>query len=100
MLYIGPRVVKDMNPIIFIPGLFGSFGNDIIPGTGSFSFGAAEDVYRPMIDNLKNMGYVEGKNLFICFYDWRKESLYLSEKYLLPLVRRVNEITVYNKVNI
>ena len=26
------------NPLIFIPGLFGSMGNDVIRGTGEFSF--------------------------------------------------------------
>lgn len=100
MLYFMPRVIRDMNPIIFIPGLFGSFGNDIIPGAGAFSFGAAEDVYRPMIDNLKAMGYVEGKDLFICFYDWRKKNLYSCEKYLVPLVKKVKEITGAKKINL
>lgn len=28
-------------PIVFIPGLFGSLGDDIIKGTGIFSFGFA-----------------------------------------------------------
>lgn len=59
-------------PIIFIPGLFASMGDDIISGTGDLSFGLAEDIYRPFIEMLNKMGYVEGEDLFISYYDWRK----------------------------
>lgn len=50
-------------PIVFIPGLFGSLGDDVIKGTGKFSFGLAEYAYRPFIKILNSMGYDEDKNL-------------------------------------
>ena len=67
-------------PIVLIPGLFGSLGDDIILGTGDLNFGMAEPLYRPLINNLEELGYKEGENLFIAFYDWRKGCEYNTEK--------------------
>jgi hypothetical protein len=33
---------KGKTPIVFIPGLFGSMSNIIIPGTGNWSFGVLD----------------------------------------------------------
>lgn len=85
-------------PIVFIPGLFGSLGDDIIPGTGKFSFGLAEDIYRPFIQILNSMGYVEGRDLFICYYDWRKSVLEAVDKYLFAYIEKVKMETGKNKV--
>ena len=59
------------NPLIFIPGLFGSMGDDVIRGTGGFSFGLASKIYVPFIKTLLSMGYIENQSLFIAFYDWK-----------------------------
>lgn len=85
-------------PIVFIPGLFGSLGEDIITGTGDFSFGFAEYVYRPFIEMLNTMDYIEGKNLFISYYDWRKPVLESVNKYLLPDIEKVMKKTKSKKV--
>lgn len=85
-------------PVIFIPGLFGSLGDDVIKGTGSFSFGFAENVYRPFIEILNGMGYVEGIDLFICYYDWKKSVLEAVEKYLFPCIDKVKKETGSDKV--
>lgn len=85
-------------PIVFIPGLFGSLGDDIIPGTGNFSFGFEDYVYRPFIEILNAMGYVEGQNLFISYYDWRKPVLESVNKYLLPDIEKVKMKTGADKV--
>ena len=85
-------------PIVFIPGLFGSLGDDIIPGTGRFSFGFADYVYRPFIEILNAMGYVEGEDLFISYYDWRKPVLESVNKYLLPDIEKVKMKTGADKV--
>ncbi|MBU5437854.1 alpha/beta fold hydrolase [Tissierella sp. MSJ-40] len=85
-------------PIIFIPGLFGSLGDDVIKGTGNFSFGLAERVYRPFIEILNSMGYEEGINLFISYYDWKKPVLEATEKYLSPTIEKVKRKTGMSKV--
>lgn len=87
-------------PIVLIPGLFGSLGEDILPGTGDFSFGMAEYIYRPIIDNLEEIGYIEGKDLFIAFYDWRKGCEYNVEKYLIPKIEEVKRKCMMDKIDI
>lgn len=76
-------------PLVFIPGLFGSIGDDVIKGSGDFSFGLADRVYGPFINILKDMGYVEGKSLYISYYDWKKPVLEAIDKYLSPLINKI-----------
>lgn len=85
-------------PIVFIPGLFGSLGDDIIKGTGKLSFGLAEFVYRPFIKILNSMGYEEDKNLFISFYNWRLPVIEAVWKYLVPTVEKAKRQTGMDKV--
>lgn len=85
-------------PIVFVPGLYGSLGDDIIYGTGEFSFGFAEKIYRPFIEILKEMGYVEGLNLFISYYNWKLRVLDAVDRYLLPDIEYIKKKTGYDKV--
>lgn len=87
-------------PVVLVPGLFGSLGDDILLGTGEFSFGMAEHVYRPLIDNLEELGYKEGEDLFIAFYDWRKGCEYNTEKYLIPKIEEAKGVTKMAKVDL
>ncbi|WIV13872.1 hypothetical protein [Proteiniborus sp. MB09-C3] len=87
-------------PIVLIPGLFGSLGDDILPGTGDLNFGMAEHVYRPIIEDLEELGYKEGKDLFIAFYDWRKGCEYNTEKYLIPKIEEAKRATMRAKVDL
>ncbi len=92
--------LKRKTPIIFIPGLMGSMGDDIIKGSGSWSFGMARWVYNPLIRGLESMGYVIKQNLFICYYDWRKNTEEIIPLYLLPLIRKVEEFYPGEKIDI
>ncbi|WP_353092774.1 alpha/beta fold hydrolase [Tissierella praeacuta] len=85
-------------PIVFIPGLFGSMGDDVIKGTGDFSFGLAERIYKPFIEILNSMGYIEGVNLFISYYNWKIPVLESVDKYLIPTVEKAKIITGMKKV--
>ena len=85
-------------PIVFIPGLFGSMGEDVIKGTGNFSFGPAEKVYGPFIEILNSMGYIEGLNLFISYYDWKLPVLEAVDKYLFPNIEKVKRNLKTHKV--
>ncbi len=88
------------NPLIFIPGLFGSMGNDVIRGTGEFSFGLASKIYVPFIKTLLSMGYIENQSLFIAFYDWKNTCEFSSEKYLIPTIEKAKRISSSKKVNL
>lgn len=85
-------------PIVFIPGLFGSMGDDVIKGTGDFSFGLAERVYRPFIEILNSMGYIEGVNLFVCYYNWKIPVLEAVDRYLVPNIEKIKAETGAKKV--
>ncbi len=85
-------------PVVFIPGLFGSLGDDIIKGTGKLSFGFAEKVYRPFIKILNSMGYIEDENLFISYYDWKNTVLESVNKYLYSDIEKIKRQTGYSKV--
>lgn len=85
-------------PVIFIPGLFGSLGDDVIKGTGEFSFGFAEKIYKPFIEVLKSLDYVEGESLFISYYDWKRSVLESVERYLHPNIEKIKKQTGTNKV--
>ncbi|MTI46990.1 MAG: alpha/beta hydrolase [Firmicutes bacterium] len=87
-------------PIVFIPGILSSMGNEIIPGTGNLGFGLAEPVYRPMLDNLKSLGYKLDEDLYVCFYDWKKENQYSVQQYLIPMIEKVKKQTKKKKVNL
>lgn len=87
-------------PLIFIPGLFGSMSDVIIPGTGSWHFGIAGILYGPFVKMLETLGYTLGKNLFIAFYDWRQEMDFIVEEYLLALIQKAKEITGNDEVNL
>lgn len=85
-------------PIVFIPGLFGSLGDDVIRGTGDFSFGLAQKVYRPFIEILNSMGYIEGEDLFVSYYDWKKSVLEAVDKYLFLDIEKIKRQTGSQKV--
>jgi probable HAF family extracellular repeat protein len=68
-------------PVLVIPGIAGTFAADednLLPW--SLARGADPDalqldplarVYHDVVQTLKNVGYVEGKTLFVVKYDWR-----------------------------
>ncbi|WP_207706878.1 esterase/lipase family protein [Alkaliphilus pronyensis] len=87
-------------PIIFVPGLFGSMSNEIIPGTGDWSFGIAKVAYGQFIEMLELMGFKLNKDLFISFYDWRKNCSDSARNYLYKTIQRVKAKTHSKKVNI
>lgn len=87
-------------PIVLVPGMLASMGDDIIPGTGDFDFGLAKSVYKPLLNNLKSMGYKLDKNLFIAFYDWRKENQDSAKRYLVPTIEKAKKESGKEKVNL
>ncbi len=91
---------KDEIPVIFVPGLFGSMGDDIIPGTGKWHFGVSTLIYGPFIRILEKIGYKLNRTLFISFYDWRKSCDDSAKNYLLETIKYVKGKTKSSKVNL
>ncbi|KXG78928.1 esterase/lipase family protein [Thermotalea metallivorans] len=88
------------NPIVFVPGLFGSMGDEIIPGTGDWGFGMATPVYEPFVQQLEHWGYQKDRNLFIAFYDWRKACTECAENYLMKTIELARTKSKSRKVNL
>lgn len=66
---------EPLRPVVVIPGMFGSvnFGG-LLRGenTNDWQVPTFITLYYNLINSLKNAGYVEGTNLFVFAYDWRK----------------------------
>ena len=92
--------ISTQKPIVFVPGLFGSMGEEIIPGTGAWNFGMAASVYEPFIKSLEGLGYSHNKDLFIAYYDWRKDCSYISSHYLKKVIDQAKKATKSNQVNV
>lgn len=90
---------QSKNPVIFVPGLYGSMGDEIIQGTGRWGFGMSAPVYEPFIDGLKKMGYTQDEDLFVAFYDWRKDCKFCGQQYLKKKIDEVKKITKCKKVD-
>ncbi|QEK13592.1 acetyltransferase [Crassaminicella thermophila] len=87
-------------PIVFVPGLYGSMSDEIISGTGDWGFGMAASVYEPFIRSLEEMGYKKNEDLFIAFYDWRKECTFCARRYLRDVIDKAKKKCKSRKVNI
>ncbi len=91
---------KKRKPIIFLHGILGSMGEGIFKGSGELHFGISDIVYRPMINNLRSLGYREGKDLFICYYDWTKGNMESVKNYLIPTIKEAKLKSQSSKVDI
>lgn len=87
-------------PVIFIPGLFGSMGAEIIPHTGAWHFGPSRYTGVRFIKELEKQGYTLNENLFIMFYDWRQSARQISKWMLSPLIHKVLKFTRAQKINL
>ncbi|HEX8973974.1 MAG TPA: hypothetical protein VF817_00630, partial [Patescibacteria group bacterium] len=95
-----PTIPKE--PVIFVPGIGASINPDLMIG-GLFSnkWTMFDHTYDGMIEALKSMGYIEGKTLFIGYYDWRKSNEDSARDFLKPLIdRALNLNPEAYKVNI
>lgn len=78
-------------PLVFIHGIFGSIYVPTLIGK-AWGFGPAGYLYDSFINNLKSLGYTEGKNLFICYYEWWKE----IPDCINTLMSKINEAKIKN----
>lgn len=87
-------------PLIFIPGLFGSLGSEVIPHTGKWHFGPSRYTGIRFIKEMEKQGYILNKNFFIMFYNWRQSTKDVAELALAPLIYKVLKLNGCTKVNL
>lgn len=92
--------VTKLNPIIFIPGLMGSIGGEMLGCQIEWGFGVASWFYNPFLKELEKLGYKLNENLFVCYYDWRKSCEDIVKEFLQPLILRVEEKHPNQKVDL
>jgi len=94
-----PTVPKE--PVIFIPGIGASLNPDLmISGALADNWTMFDHTYDGILQAFKAMGYVEGKNFFIAYYDWRKSNKESVDDYLKPAIKKALEKSEATKVNI
>lgn len=92
--------MRDKTPLIYIPGLFGSLGTEILPGMGPWHFGPAHYTGKRFTKQMLDYGYTLNSDFFIMFYDWRQKVDDLAFFTLAPLIHKVKQITRASKVNL
>ncbi|MBE0069457.1 esterase/lipase family protein [Thermoanaerobacterium thermosaccharolyticum] len=85
------EVVIMRRPLVFVHGIFGSIYVPTLVGK-AWGFGPAGYIYDSFINNLKTLGYTEGKNLFICYYEWWKD----IPECVNTLMSKINEAKIKN----
>lgn len=76
-VYVSKLQTASLTPTIIIPGMGGSWNYEaIVHNTAvadtSWTLTPSITVYEGLITTLKNSGYSEGTNLWVYYYDWRK----------------------------
>jgi predicted GH43/DUF377 family glycosyl hydrolase len=74
-----------LEPVVIVPGMMASWNKEgILEGqtnpTTPWKILPFVKEYEGLIQTLKNLGYEEGKNLFVWPYDWRKSISSLTQK--------------------
>lgn len=94
------RHTKDKKPIVFVPGITSFIGKELISETPDLGFGMSHIIYKPFIQRLEDMGYKKEENLFISFYDFRKDCRFCAEHYLKKTIDKAKEIGKTDKVDL
>ncbi len=94
-----PTIPKE--PVIFVPGIGASINPDLmISGLLADNWTMFDHTYDGIIKAFKTMGYQEGKNFFIAYYDWRQSNAQSAEEYLKPVIQKALARNDSAKVNI
>ena len=94
-----PTIPKE--PVIFIPGIGASINPDLmISGILADNWTMFDHTYDGILKAFRVMGYQEGKNFFIAYYDWRKGNDESAEKYLKPVIQKALALNDVTKVNL
>lgn len=80
-------------PVVFVPGLGGSFNLPIMldwrgPTTSGWNFPPFIDYGKGFLAAFARAGYTRDRDLFVAFYDWRKSVSDNARDYLVPWIDR------------
>lgn len=82
-----PPQATPRKPVVLVPGIGASVNWDLMLG-GIFpeNWSLMSHTYDGIINAFEKMGYEKGKNLFVCYYDWRNGNADSAENYLKPVI--------------
>ena len=99
--WLGDGLTKKREPIILVPGIGATVNLDLmVSGVLNDNWTLFDHTYDGIIQAFKKMGYEENKDLFICYYDWRKSNADSAKDFLKPLIAKANSINGTSKVNV
>jgi Lecithin:cholesterol acyltransferase len=75
-------------PVLFIPGLGGSFHLLVLldwsgPTLSGWDFPPFVDYGKTFVDTMVHAGFTRNRDLFVAFYDWRKSVSDSANSYLI-----------------
>jgi len=90
-------------PVVFVPGLGGSFNLMVLldwrgPSLSGWDFPPFLDYGKTFIDTFQRAGYTRDVDLFVAFYDWRKSVGDSATSYLIPWIDRARSRSGKSKV--
>ncbi|MEK7180575.1 MAG: hypothetical protein AAB706_03800 [Patescibacteria group bacterium] len=96
--------LSEPDPIVIIPGFGSSLNTDVFTNKTLVQtpWGFSENAknYNNLINALEISGFVEGQNLFIAHYDWRKNNTDSVSNYLIPVINQAKQYSQSGKVDI
>ena len=107
-LLVNPKTItaqsSDLEPVVLIPGIMGSWSMDVLFKNKSvvdgWKFPPTDQTWDNMIDALEKAGYEKDKTLFIAFYDWRQHNTNSVVDYLMPTIDKAVVNSPTGKVDI
>ena len=100
------RAQQQVEPIVIVPGIMGSWNWDVLKDTSvnpivkleGWSFPPGPPVYKNLVDALKLA--VGADKVFVAFYDWRRSNVQGAKNYLKPIIDKAKAMSPTGKVNI
>lgn len=88
---------SEYRPVIILPGIGGSWNwetmmeNSIL--NDKWDFTPTTHYYDELIKSFEDKGYKLNRDLWIVFYDWRKDNHQTVENFLKPILKQIKEIS-------
>ncbi len=95
---------SEFKPIVLIPGIGGSWNWEVMMENeiafDSWNFSPTFHGYDSWINSLEEQGYQKNRDYFVVYYDWRKDNHANVEKFLKPVLKKIEEISFDQKYDI
>lgn len=92
---------EERKPVILVPGIGASVNLDtMVGGIMNDNWKLFSHTYDGIIEAFEEMGYEEGKDFFIAYYDWRQKNEDSASDYLEPVIKEAIAQSGASKVNV